>query len=179
GNYKIGLILSLISIPLILLAQKNIDKEIILFYPFSKQSLKDNKKFLIIEFLYFSLYYISWEALFRGFYQKFFFFIFYKIQGSTNLITNISLNLHSINFSFSNPIFLILFISVNLQTLVSTLFHIGHPKIEIFASLIGGFIFGIISIITQSIFYTVFIHAFLGITIDYNIKKKIQIERQY
>jgi len=163
GNYKLGLIISIISIPIILFIQNKQDKEILAFYPFSKISLKDNKKFILLELLYFLFYYISWEMMFRGFFQN-----FLLILTNQKFESNIKFFFQDL----TNPVFFVLIISICLQTILSTLFHIGHPKSEIFASFFGGFLFGIICFLTNSVIYTIFIHAFLGITTDIFIKIK-------
>lgn len=152
GNYKYGIPFCLISIPIILLMQKKQDSELIDFYPFAKSTIYNKKLFLITEIFYLIFYYITWEALFRGFLQNFLIIIFSNIYSNTN------------------KLYLII-ISISLQTIISTLYHIEHPKIEIIASFFGGFLFGFIAFITDSIIYNIFIHAFLGITTDYFIFK--------
>ncbi|MCX8058417.1 MAG: hypothetical protein N3A58_03255 [Spirochaetes bacterium] len=161
GNYKLGIIFCLISIPLIIIIQLKQDPEIISFYPFAKSTLKNKKKFLIIESFYFIFYYITWEAFFRGFLQNFIFFILNQDLILKELLQN--------KMPYSNYLFFILIISISIQTIISTLFHIGHPKTEILASLFGGFLFGTITVITNSVLYNIFIHAFLGITTDFFI----------
>jgi|GEM_PF-448018 hypothetical protein len=163
GNYKTGILITISSLPLIILLQKNQNNELANFYPFSKEILKNKKKFIINQFLYFFLYYTAWEFTFRGFFQNFILFSF--DYSNINLYSNNSLNI------ITNYSIYILFISITIQTIISTLFHIGHPKIEIFASFIGGYIFGFLTYITSSIIYNILIHAFLGITTDYFIFK--------
>ena len=52
------------------------------------------------------------------------------------------------------------------QTMLSTLYHIGHPDTEIAASLAAGFLFGLVAYHTRSILYTTAIHALFGIATD-------------
>lgn len=173
GNYKLGISLCILSIPLILLIQRKQDENIIKFYPFSKESLKNWKKFISLEILYLIFYYTAWEFIFRGFFQNAL-LVFLNNSLTENsfqyLFIDLTSSLNQFKFNMTNPFLFIIFISISIQTIISTLFHIGHPLTEIFAALFGGFIFGIISLFTGSILYTVFIHAFLGITTDLFIK---------
>ena len=69
-------------------------------------------------------------------------------------------------------------ISISIQTIISTIYHIGHPFEEILGAFAGGFIFGIIALLTGSFLYTWLIHAALGIATDtfvYLEQKKINI----
>lgn len=138
GNSKQGLIITAVAIPICLLAAfiGSKDPSIKRQYPFSKIACTSSHKFVIYETAYLFLYYFPWEFMFRG-------LLFFSLLSFTDLITALSI-----------------------QTIISTLYHIGHPDSEIFASLGAGFIFGIIAYITGSFVYTVFIHAFIGISND-------------
>ncbi len=105
-------------------------------YPLSTQACSSLKKFILYETAYLVLYYLPWEFLFRG-------LLFFSLLQSSGLWTSLAV-----------------------QTLVSTLYHIGHPDSEIFAALGSGFIFGLIAYDTGSFFYTLFIHALVGICND-------------
>jgi membrane protease YdiL (CAAX protease family) len=52
------------------------------------------------------------------------------------------------------------------QTIISTLYHFGHPPSEIFAALGAGVIFGLVAYATGSIFYASILHAAVGISND-------------
>lgn len=138
GKTVKGIIITAIAIPVTLLAAHigSKDPEMKKQYPFSKTACTKLSKFIIYESAYLLLYYFSWEFLFRG-------ILFFPLVTSTNLITALSI-----------------------QTTISTLYHIGHPISEIFGALFAGLIFGAIAYVTGSFFYTVFIHALIGISND-------------
>lgn len=138
GKGKKGLIIIAVAIPISILAAFIGSKDPLMKrqYPFSKTACTSLRKFIIFETSYLILYYLPWEFIFRG-------LLFFTLVPTTGLI-----------------------VALSLQTIISTLYHIGHPDSEIFASLGAGFIFGIIAYITGSFIYTVFIHAFIGISND-------------
>ncbi len=105
-------------------------------YPFSKQACSSLKKFILYETAYLALYYLPWEFVFRG-------LLFFPLISSSGLLTALAV-----------------------QTMISTLYHIGHSDSEIFAALGAGFVFGLIAYSTGSFFYTVVIHALVGISND-------------
>jgi membrane protease YdiL (CAAX protease family) len=105
-------------------------------YPFSKQACASPKKFILFETSYLFLYYLPWEFVFRG-------LLFFPLIPAIGLLPALAL-----------------------QTIVSTVYHIGHPDSEIFAALAAGMLFGLIAFWTRSFLYTVFIHGFVGIGID-------------
>jgi membrane protease YdiL (CAAX protease family) len=53
-----------------------------------------------------------------------------------------------------------------LQTIISTIYHFGHPDSEIWAACGAGFIFGLVAWFSGSILYSVFMHALVGIGND-------------
>jgi membrane protease YdiL (CAAX protease family) len=138
GNMRYGIIIVLSSVPLsfIIAAIGSRDPIMKDQYPFSKSACVSLKKFVIFETCYLFLYYFSWEFLFRG-------LLFFSILSSTNLI-----------------------IALSIQTIISTLYHIGHPPLEILGAMAAGFFFGIIAFVTGSFFYTILIHALIGISTD-------------
>ena len=78
------------------------------------------------------LYYIGWEFLFRGFMQF-------------SLVDRIA------------PFYIIM-----MQTLPSTLIHIGKPEGETLAAIVGGIIFGAVALRTRSILYPLLVHWYIG-----------------
>jgi membrane protease YdiL (CAAX protease family) len=78
------------------------------------------------------LYYIGWEFFFRGFMQF-------------SLIDRIA------------PFYIIM-----MQTLPSTLIHIGKPEGETIAAILGGIIFGAVALRTRSILYPLLVHWYIG-----------------
>jgi len=105
-------------------------------YPFSKEACADPGVFVRFEIAYFVLYYLPWEFVFRG-------LLFFPLVPTVGFIPALAL-----------------------QTIISTLYHFGHPSSEIFAALGAGVIFGLIAYATGSIFYTAIIHAAVGIGND-------------
>jgi hypothetical protein len=143
GDYRLGLKIILISIPVCALCAfiSSNDPRLKDHYPFSKKACKSTATFVLYEASYLFLYYVAWEFAFRGFFL-------FSIAGMA---------------SDSKPGILT---AILVQTIVSTVYHLGHPDIEIFASFIGGIIFGTIAYATKSFFYTIFIHSFIGILSD-------------
>lgn len=150
GNINAGIVLIIIFIPIALYSTfvSSRDKSIIKHYPFSKEACRDDRKFIFYEFSYLIFYYFSWEFLFRG-------ILFFPILSSTNLV-----------------------IAVSVQTIISTLLHIGHPPIEILGALIGGILFGFIAYYTESFFYVFIIHAMIGIFLDIALYTKYHRKRE-
>ncbi len=150
GKTEIGIPILLIGIPLFyLISVFSInDPQIQNFYPFSKEACKNNKKFLFFELCYLLFYYFTWEFIFRG-------LLFFPLIPKTGLV-----------------------IAIIIQTMISTIYHIGHPDKEISGALGGGFLFGIIAFVTGSFFYSIVLHAFLGITNDTLLCKKIHTKKQ-
>ncbi len=151
GKWKLGSVLALIGIIVAPIISKSSIEKTGKFYPFSKSSLKNFKSFFIFELSYFLFYYFAWEFIFRGYMLKYLLVCSgYSIQG--------------------------IIIAISIQTIISTIYHIGHPFEEILGAFAGGFIFGIIALFTGSFLYTWLIHAALGIATDtfvYLAQKKI------
>ena len=144
GGHEKGLLIAAIGAPLAILAGffGSRDAELRRFYPFSKRACRSPLTFLAYEMAYLLLYYLPWEFLFRG-------ILFLPFVSALGLIPALSL-----------------------QTILSTLYHRGHPDAEVFASLGAGFLFGGIAYITGSFFYTVFLHALAGISTDFFIYRR-------
>jgi len=68
GNYKPGLLLCLIAIPVCALAVyvSLKDPKLKNQYPFSKNACRSRKTFVLYEMAYLFMYYFSWEFTFRG-----------------------------------------------------------------------------------------------------------------
>ena len=138
GRVAKGMLLTAVAVPIVLLASWIGSRDPVMReqYPFSKEACAGLKKFVIYEILYLILYYLPWEFLFRG-------LLFFPMIQAAGLIP-----------------------ALGLQTIVSTVYHLGHPDSEIFAALAAGIIFGLIAYGTGSIFYTFVIHALAGIAND-------------
>lgn len=78
------------------------------------------------------LYYIGWEFFFRGFMQF-------------SLVGKIA------------PFFIIM-----MQTLASTIIHIGKPEGEMLLAIVGGIVFGSVALRTRSILYPLVVHWYVG-----------------
>jgi membrane protease YdiL (CAAX protease family) len=143
GDSKLGVVILLIGIPitaaLSFLSSK--DPAIKKQYPFSKKACENPKKFILYEISYLVLYYLAWEFTFRGV------FLFTLIEWGGESSEGIIL-------------------AILIQAIIATVYHLGHPNMEILGALVGSVIFGIIAYTTQSILYTVFLHALIGILND-------------
>jgi membrane protease YdiL (CAAX protease family) len=106
------------------------------FYPFSKSACRSARTFIVFEAAYLFLYYAAWEFYYRG-------ILFFPLIPVLGLVPALAL-----------------------QTIVSTLHHLGHPPSELFASLAAGVVFGLIAYFTGSFLYTIFLHGLTGISTD-------------
>jgi membrane protease YdiL (CAAX protease family) len=138
GNWRRGLGIAAVGAPLAVLSGLigSRDAELGRFYPFSKTACRSPRSFIAFEAAYLLLYYVAWEFLYRG-------ILFFPMIPAIGLIPALAL-----------------------QTIISTLHHAGHPQSEIFASLAGGFVFGLVAYFTGSFIYTIFLHALTGISTD-------------
>ena len=84
-------------------------------------------------------FYIGWEIFFRGFMQ---FGLREKLGDWFSILT---------------------------QVLASCLLHIGKPDGEIYASIVGGIVWGIVAFRARSIVYIILVHWLLGVSLDFYI----------
>jgi membrane protease YdiL (CAAX protease family) len=84
-------------------------------------------------------FYIGWETYFRGFMQ----FGLRQSMGDWQ--------------------------SILVQTVASCLLHIGKPAGEIYGSIIGGLVWGIIAFRARSILFIILLHWLLGVSLDFFI----------
>jgi len=108
------------------------------FYPFSKEAMKSPGRFVVYESAYVVLYYLAWEFTFRG--VLLFGLLALLPQTLAGVLT-----------------------AVLLQTIVSTVFHIGHPDSEILGAFIFGLFSGLVTAATGSFLYALVLHALAGI----------------
>ena len=59
--------------------------------------------------------------------------------------------------------------SILVQTAVSCIIHIGKPSGEIYSSIIGALVWGILAFRTRSILFIILIHWLLGVSLDFFI----------
>jgi membrane protease YdiL (CAAX protease family) len=138
GNYRFGLVLVLVFLPIALLIGHIVSRteEMVAWYPFSKEVCARASSFALYEVGYLLLYYTAWEFLYRG-------LLFFPLLRGIGFIP-----------------------AMVLTTTISTMHHIGHPKSEIWGALVGGVVFASIALLTRSILYTILIHAMFGIVND-------------
>ena len=143
GDCRLGLILLLIGIPLTILISflSSKDPELKEQYPFSKSACHHPKRFVLYELSYLVLYYVAWEFTFRGV------FLFGMIE--------------FVGTSDRGVLF-----AITIQSILATVYHLGHPKLEVMGALVGSIIYGVIAYLTHSIFYPLVLHAFIGILTD-------------
>jgi len=145
GKWRLGLVLTAIGVPLALLSSFIGSRDPVMQaqYPFSKLACATPKKLVVHELFYFFLYYCPWEFAFRG-------LLFFPLVPTLGLVPALAI-----------------------QTALSTLYHIGHPDTEVFAALGAGFAFGLIAFATGSLLYSLIIHAFVGISLDILLYRRI------
>jgi len=138
GRPRLGAILTLAGLAPAILSGfiGSRDPEMRKMYPFAKGALAGSRTFAGYEACYLFLYYLPWESVFRG-------ALFLPLVPAVGLIPALAL-----------------------QTTISTLLHIGHPKTEVFAAAGAGLVFGLVAWATGSFFYTFLLHAATGIATD-------------
>jgi len=142
GDWKFGIYSLLILFPLIagiMLYPASRMLEMRNFYPFDKGAEASTYAFLRLEIPRGLLYYTAWEFFFRGF----------MLFGLRDTMGG--------------------WLAICIQTLPSTLWHIGMPTGELFASVFGGILFGILSLRTRSILWPILLHFFIGVGLDFFI----------
>ena len=143
GNWKLGLILTVVFLPLSILGLilgLN-DPGLKKYYPFSKEAMASPQRFVLYEAAYLALYYLPWEFTFRG----------------VILFSLLALVPHTVPG---------LVIVVMVSTFLSTIYHIGHPNSEVLGAFLLGLIAGTITAVTGSFLYALFHHALVGILND-------------
>ncbi len=144
GNWRLGLLLSAIAAPLAVLAgfSGSGDAAMQAFYPLSREAAASGgRRLAAYEVAYVCLYYTAWELAFRGIML---FGVLALVPPGPSAVAA----------------------ALIVQTMVSTVFHLGHPPTEVVAALPTGLVFGAIALLTGSIFYVVFIHAAVGVSSD-------------
>lgn len=138
GNYRIGLPLMLVGLPVAVLVGYLASRrpEIKDWYPFSKDFCTRGTSFVAYELGYIFLYYTTWEFLYRG-------LLFFPLLSSIGFLP-----------------------AMAITTALSTFHHIGHPKSEIVAALVGGVLFSVIALYTHSMLYPFVFHAMAGASLD-------------
>ncbi|MHC1590863.1 MAG: CPBP family glutamic-type intramembrane protease [Candidatus Helarchaeales archaeon] len=109
-------------------------------YPMTRIVTQNFSLLIIYETCYVAFYYLSYETIYRGYLQ-----FGLKTEDTTE-----------------KGIWLIIII----QTIITVLFHVGKPTVEIFGALIAGIIFGYIALKCKSILPVLVGHAILGVALD-------------
>ena len=138
GRAGLGLTITLAGLPLAVLAGfvGSRDEGLRKFYPLAKAAFTDARAFAGYEISYVLLYYLPYEFVFRG-------VLFLPLIPAIGL----------------GP-------ALAVQVTASTLLHIGHPRSEVLAAILGGLAFGLIAYFTGSFLYTLALHAATGISTD-------------
>ncbi|MBW2702517.1 MAG: CPBP family intramembrane metalloprotease [Deltaproteobacteria bacterium] len=105
-------------------------------YPLAKLAVESPGRFVLYQLAYGLLYYVAYEAFFRGFLQL----------GLARKLGH--------------------FPALLIQTSVTTLFHLGKPLPELWSALFAGLFFGLLVIRTRSIWPLVLVHWALGVVTD-------------
>ncbi len=137
GDARYGFRFVVIAIPILLWAAYvgTSSSAIQAEYPLSKSTMGHLPLFVTVEIFYL-IYYLSWEFLFRG-------FILFGLERQFGALT-----------------------AILIQTIPSAIVHIGKPASESFGAIFAGLVFGYLAIRTRSILYPFLLHAIVGIGTD-------------
>ena len=142
GDWQFGLRSFVLLFPIILiflLLPASQTAEMRNFYPFDKSINSFSFEFLQFQILRGLFYYSAWEFFFRGF----------MLFGLRKYVGD--------------------WLAICIQTVPQCLWHIGMPSGEIFSSIAGGILFGIIALRTNSILWPLLLHFFIGFGMDFFI----------
>ncbi|MFO7889654.1 MAG: CPBP family intramembrane glutamic endopeptidase [bacterium] len=137
GDSRFGLKFCLFSIPIILgLMYIGAGTASVQIEYPLAKSITGNINYIIIIELFYLVYYISWEFFFRG-------VMLFGLEQKYGAL-----------------------VAILIQTIPSTIVHIGKPFGETMGAVIGGLVFGYLALRTRSILYPFILHALLGISTD-------------
>lgn len=105
-------------------------------YPLPRKLLSDQSMLVVYFFAYALLYYLPWEFFFRG-------FLLFGLDKKYGVMA-----------------------AIMIQTISSSLVHIGKPMEEMVGSIPFGILTGIIAVYTRSIWYVLLLHILLGVLTD-------------
>ncbi len=137
GDARYGLIFVLIMAPYILWIVYAGSSGVVIQneYPLSKSTMGHLYLFIIVEIFYL-IYYIGFEFLFRG-------FMLFGLEKRYGALA-----------------------AILIQTIPSAIIHIGKPASESFGAIFAGLVFGYLAIRTRSVLYPLLLHAIIGIGTD-------------
>lgn len=139
GDWKKGIkYVSIIFLPIAIfvLYPSIYNREMLNFYPQSKEVINSTNLLIKFEAIRILLFYTGWEIFFRGF----------MLFGMRKYVGDA--------------------MAICIQIIPSCLWHIGMPTGEIFASIFGGIIFGVMALKTGSILYPYILHCLIGFGLD-------------
>lgn len=138
GNLSVGLLLLVLALPAIAVVVliASRDRELSGFYPLAGNDIDSPASLVFYELIYLVCYYPAWELCFRGV----FFLALIPLVGVIP--------------------------ALGIETALSVLMHIGHPRSEVLGTVVGGVLFGLVALLTGSVFYSFLIHAAIGISVD-------------
>lgn len=137
GDLRLSLIITGVSIavmvPIVIIASRFADFRQV--YPLFKPMARGGMTFVLYE-LYFLVFFVFWEYLFRG-------FMLFSMSKHSGLIY-----------------------AVLMQAAIFTFAHLGKPEIETISSLFGGLFLGIIIYRVRSFLPAAIIHFVIALTMD-------------
>lgn len=139
GDFRKGLRFATVVIPLIVLPLTYVASrmaDVRAEYPLAKILLSRSDLIVWYELCYVVFFYIAWEFYFRGF----------------------------LLFGLREP--LGDFMAILVQTVPSSLIHLGKPEGEALGSIVAGLVFGLVALRTRSIWYVFMVHAAIGVLTD-------------
>ncbi len=138
GDVRYGLAFAAIAAPLLLLSVYigAASPDIQAEYPLARSAAQSLPLFIAVEAAYVIFYYTSWEFFYRG-------FMLFGLENHYGALA-----------------------AILIQTIPSTIVHIGKPPSETFAAIVGGLVFGWLAIRTRSFIYPLILHALVGIGTD-------------
>lgn len=142
GDWKKGLTLAVILfilISLLFIFPSSLIEEMRAAYPFDQNAGNSVWAFARFEIVRVLLFYTAWEFFFRGF----------MLFGLRETVGD--------------------WMAICIQVVPSCLWHIGLPTGEIFASIVAGFLFGMLAVRTRSLIWPFLLHSLLGVGLDFFI----------
>ena len=139
GDWRFGLKSVLVFSPLIgilLLFPAAQTEEMRMFYPLDRSLQVLSPNFFLFQLWRGLFFYTAWEFFFRGF----------LLFGLRRYVGD--------------------WMAIGIQTIPQCLWHIGMPSGEIFSSIAGGVLFGLLALRTGSVFWPFLLHLFIGIATD-------------
>ncbi len=137
GDARCGFRFVAVAMPFLLLLAyaASFDPAVQAEYPLAKSAMQRLPLFLTVE-LFYLVYYLGWEFLFRG-------FMLFGLEERYGAV-----------------------LAILVQMIPSAIVHIGKPASESFAAIVAGLVFGYVAVRTRSILYPLLFHATIGIGTD-------------